>query len=431
MTGENVLIMGGHVVTVDPALGVLPGADVLVSGGRIAAVGPGLTAPGARVVDARGRLVLPGLVDTHRHTWLGAVAATVGTVSLRGYAAALGPFAARLGPEDVHAGVLWGALQALNAGVTTVADWAHNLRTPAHTDANVLALRDSGVRAVFLHGGPAPAAEVRRVRAEHFGAPGRVTMGLAPGGPHFGPVDDLPAEFALARELGLPVSVHVGMAGFPDGVRDLAALGLLGPDVNHAHASALTDEEYGLVADSGGSIAISPSVDLTMALGVYPATGMARARGIRAGLAADTVASAGTDLFSEMRLALAAERSRANADAVRRGEAVAEVAFDHHDVLRLATLGGAEAWHLDDEIGSLTPGKLADVVVVDLRGPHLDGGGDPVLALLLGAGAADVETVLVGGEIVKEGGRLVGPVVDRARDLMRESRTRVGAPTVS
>jgi cytosine/adenosine deaminase-related metal-dependent hydrolase len=166
---------------------------------------------------------------------------------------------------------------------------------------------------------------------------------------------------------------------------------------------------------------------MLMALGTYPATGQALARGIAAGLGVDTTTGSGTDLFTEMRLALAAERSRANAGAVSRDEAVEFVELNQRDVLRLATLDAARACHLDHEVGSLTPGKQADVTVVDMRPSHLDGFGDPVTTLVMGAGAADVETVVVGGEIVKSGGALVGPFAARARELMHQSRANLRA----
>jgi cytosine/adenosine deaminase-related metal-dependent hydrolase len=168
---------------------------------------------------------------------------------------------------------------------------------------------------------------------------------------------------------------------------------------------------------------------MLMALGTYPATGQALTRGIAAGLSVDTTTGTGTDLFTEMRLALAAERSRANAEAVARHEAVSAVDLDQRDMLRLATLGGAQAWHLDAEVGSLTVGKHADVTIVDMRAPHLDGFGDAVTTLVMGAGAADVETVIVSGEIVKEGGVLVGPFAEKARELTHESRTRLRTRT--
>jgi 5-methylthioadenosine/S-adenosylhomocysteine deaminase len=437
---HDLLIKGGHVVTLDPEIGDLPQGDVLVRNGRIAAVGAGLAsrAPGARVLDARGRLVMPGLVDTHRHVWQGALGGYTGRVSLSGYAGAvIGGLAPHYTPADLYAGTLWGALQALNAGITAVADWSHNLPTPGHADANVRALHDSGIRGVFLYGGPGPdspaffgipaaphPADARRTQAEHFpdGTSGRLRMGLALRGPAFTTPEATKNDVGFARELGLPISIHVGMAGFPGSVETLDKLGLLGPDINYVHANQLTDREFGLIADSGGSISLCPSVDMLMALGTYPATGQALARGIAAGLGVDTTTGVGTDLFTEMRLALAAERSRASTDAVRRDEAVEAVELDQRDMLKLATMDAARVWHLDHEVGSLTPGKQADVTVVDMRPPHLDGFGDPVTALVMGAGPADVETVLVGGEIMKADGRLEGPLSEHARELMHESR---------
>ncbi|HEV7973164.1 amidohydrolase family protein [Amycolatopsis sp.] len=440
MSDQDLLISGGHVASFDPAIGDLPGGDVLLRDGRIAAVGRDLAAstPGVPVLDARGRLVLPGLVDTHRHVWQGALGGSTGKVSLSGYSGAvIGGLAPFYEPEDVYAGTLWGALQALNAGITTIADWAHNLPTPEHATANIQALHDSGIRGLFLYGGPGPDGlaffgrpapphpeDVRRVHAELLPT-GRLRLGLALRGLAFTTPEATQGDFALARELGVPISVHVGMAGFPGSVETLDRLGLLGPDVNHAHANQLSDHEFDLIAATGGSISLSPSVDMLMALGTYPATGQALARGIPAGLSVDTTTGAGSDLFTEMRLGLAAERSRANAAAVTRDEAVATVDLDQRDMLRLATLDAARVWHLDEEIGSLSPGKQADVTIVDLRPPHLDGFGDPVTTLVMGAGAADVETVIVGGEVVKARGALVGPYAARARELMHESRARL------
>jgi 5-methylthioadenosine/S-adenosylhomocysteine deaminase len=144
-----------------------------------------------------------------------------------------------------------------------------------------------------------------------------------------------------------------------------------------------------------------------------------------AGFGIDTICSAGTDLFSEMRLALAAERSRANATVVSADKMAPTVDLHQRDMLRLATLGGARVWHLEDEIGTLTPGKQADIAVIDLRSPHLDGFGDPVAVMVLGAGPADVETVIVGGDIVKRQGQLVGSHVSKALELMHPSNTAI------
>ena len=437
MSEKQLLIKGGHVVTVDPEIGDVIGGDVLVSDGVIVEVGKELSAPGATVIDARGRLVIPGLVDTHRHVWQGAIGGFTPQMTGVGYdPAVLRGIAPRHTPVDIYAGTLWGALQALDAGITTIGDWAHNLASAEAADADVRALHESGIRGYFYYGGPGPASDdpnpphpldARRMRDEQFPdhVNGRLRMGMALRGPCFTSAERNAADFAFARELGLPISVHVGMAGTKDAVTTLRDYDLLGPDVNYAHGNMLTDEEFDLVASSDGTLSLTPSTDMLMQFGTFPATGRALERGIVSGFGVDTICSAGTDLFSEMRLAIAAERSRANMAALARGERVPTVDLHQRDMLRLATLEGAKVLSMDDEVGSLTPGKLADITLIDLRSPHLDGYGDEVAVAVLGAGPADVETVIVGGDIVKQDGRLVGKHVETARELMREARVRL------
>src|SRR6204780_4490284 len=243
---RELLIRGGYVVTVDPELGDLPAGDVLVTDSVITAVGTGLqpAAPGAEVIDAAGRLVIPGMVDTHRHVWQGAIGAYTPQITGSGYGpAVLSGISLKYSPEDMYAGTLWGALQALDAGITTIADWAHNDRSPAHADADLRGLRDSGIRGYFLYGGPGPAtddpnppqpADARRMRDEYFasGTYGRLRMGMGLRGPCFTSAERNAEDYAFPRGLGLPISVHVGMAGSTDAVTTLQDYNLLGADVN-------------------------------------------------------------------------------------------------------------------------------------------------------------------------------------------------------
>jgi 5-methylthioadenosine/S-adenosylhomocysteine deaminase len=438
---HELLLRGGLVVTVDESLGDLPDADVLIRDGLIVAIAPGLSTstPDAEVIDCNGRLVIPGLVDTHRHVWQGAIGAFTPQMTGAGYGpAVLSGISTRYEPKDIYAGALWGALQALDAGITTIADWAHNLRSAEHADANLRGLQESHIRGYFLYGGPGPTSgspnpphplDARRMRDEHFpaGVNGRLRMGMALRGPCFTSAERNAEDFKFARELGLPISTHVGMAGTSDAIITLDRFSLLGADVNYAHGNMLTDQELDLIATSKGTLSLTPSTDMLMQFGTFPGTGRALQRGIVCGFGVDTICSCGTDLFSEMRLALAAERSRANAPALARGEQVPTVALHQRDMLRLATIDGARVWNLQDEIGSLTPGKQADVTVIDMRSPHLDGYGDSIATLVLGAGPADVEAVIVGGDVIKRDGQLVGDHVSKARGLMLASRERLRA----
>src|SRR5277367_5170634 len=435
----EVLLRNGYIVTMDESRGDIAGADVLLRADKIAEIGRGLTAPGpsTTIIDATGRMVLPGLVDTHRHVWQGAILAFTPQVTGAGYdPAVLKGIAPKHTPADIYAGTLWGALQALDAGITTIADWAHDLQSADHANANLRGLQESGIRGYFLYGGPGPKSDepnpphpidARRMRDEHFldGVNGLLRMGIALRGPCFTSAERNAQDFAFARELGLPISVHVGMAGTKGAVVMLEQYNLLDSDINYAHGNMLTDEEFDLIAGSHGTLSITPSSDMLMQFGTYPGTGAALSRGIVSGFGIDTICSVGTDLFSEMRLALAAERSRANAPALARGERVPTVDLHQRDMLRLATLEGAQVWNMEGEIGSLTPGKQADIITVDMRSPHLDGYGDPVATLVLGAGPADVDTVIVAGNVVKQDGKLTGPHIDTARKLMYETRERL------
>jgi 5-methylthioadenosine/S-adenosylhomocysteine deaminase len=438
---RELLIKGGHVVTVDPRLGDLPAGDVLVTEGVITAVGKDLqpATADAEVIDAAGRLVVPGMVDTHRHVWQGAIGGYTPQITGAGYGpAVLTGISLKYTPEDVYAGTLWGALQALDAGITTIADWAHNNQSPAHADADLRGLRDSGIRGYFLYGGPGPAtrdpnpphpADARRMRDEYFssGSYGRLRMGMALRGPAFTSAERNADDFAFARDLGLPISIHAGMAGTGPSVTVLDRHRLLGADVNYVHGNFLTDREWDLIAGSGGTMTITPSTDMLMQFGTFPATGPALARGIVSGFGIDTICSAGNDLFSEMRLALAAERSRANATAISSDKLAPAVDLHQRDMFRLATIDGARVWHLEHEIGTLTPGKQADIVIIDSRSPHLDGFGDPVAVMVLGAGPADVETVIVGGDVVKREGKLSGDHATLALELMHATRRHLRA----
>ncbi|MFC3499617.1 amidohydrolase family protein [Micromonospora krabiensis] len=437
------ILRNAHVVTLDDRLGDLARADIRIDDGTITAIGPDLDSTDATVIDATGKVALPGLVDSHRHVWQGAIGGAGGKVSLGGYfGVVLAGLLDKYEPEDVYAGVLWGALQAINAGITTVADWSHIVTSPAHADENVRALRDSGIRGLFLYGPPVGQGvlrwfhesterhpdDVRRIRAELADDNARVTMGLALRGPEFSTPETTAYDFHLARELDVPISIHSGIPGYLRRYRTIETLDrlrLLGPDVHHAHGAQFDDTDLARIAATGGAVTPCPTVDMSMAMGTFPVTGRALAHGLVPALGTDTSAGAGTDLFSEMRLALAAERGRANAAALARDEPPATVDLDHRDVLRFATVAGAAAWGLEERIGTLRPGKRADLILIDVTRPHLAPLNDPITTIVLNAGPRDVDTVLVDGAIVKRDGRLVGPVADRARQLIEESRRRL------
>ncbi|WP_026414001.1 amidohydrolase family protein [Actinomadura oligospora] len=399
------LIRGGLVLS-PRVLGV---ADVLVRDGVIAAVGPGLPVPDdAEVVDASGRIVLPGFVDTHRHMWQGAIRGVLPDTTLPAYLGrVLGGYAPAFRPEDLYAGALGSALEALDSGVTTVVDWAHGPDTPEHADANVQALKDAGIRAVYGYrhaaGEATRATEAGRVR-EACGD-GLVSMAVAALGPDFGDLDLAREEWLSARELDVMITTHMGGHGRENATAGLAFLDdqdLWTPGTMYVHANDYTDEQFKRIADHGGTVAVSPAIETAMGFSL-PATGRARAAGIPTGLSADAVTSAGGDMFSLMRAAYFTERGRP--DGVGLG-------FTAADALRMATTEGAQAAGLGDITGEIAPGRQADLVLLrtDLPGIAPAPVHDPVAAVVLYADTRAVDTVLVAGRIVKRDGRLVANV---------------------
>ncbi|MFE6938825.1 amidohydrolase family protein [Streptomyces chartreusis] len=440
MTNRTVL-RGGHVLSMDPDIGDLPQGDVLIEDGRIAAVRPDISAD-AEVLDMTGRIVIPGFVDTHRHTWEASIRNVAPDATLDDYFVdILDTFAPLYTPEDVYAANLAGALECLNAGITTLVDWSHINNSPEHPDAAIRGLAESGIRAQYAYGSAntsladywfeskiaIPGDDVRRIRGEYFASDdGLLTMALATRGPGFCLNDVVTAEWALARELDIPITVHVAMgrlAGRFGMVKQLNDLGLLGADTTYIHCCYLSEEEWRMVADSGGTVSIAPQVELQMGHG-WPPVMTAVEYGLRPSLSIDVVTTVPGDMFTQMRAAFGAERARVNADCWKANMPVPDTMLTARQMLEFATLNGAHVAGVEDRTGSLTPGKRADVVAVDATALNVAPVHDAAAAVTLSADVSNVDTVIVDGVIRKRDGRLVADV-DRARRLVQESRDRL------
>ncbi|SFP79499.1 Cytosine/adenosine deaminase [Geodermatophilus dictyosporus] len=416
--GRPVVLRGGTVLTMDDAGTVLRDADVLVVGDRIAAVGPALEVPeGTAEVDATDGVVLPGMIDTHRHMW---------QTAMRGYGAdwSLTQYfvwyylehGRRFRPEDVAAGNRLAAVEALDSGVTTVVDWSHGLQTVDHAEAAVDALQSVPGRYVLAYGNiqaapwewtadPAVQAFLERRRT---GAGDLLGFQLAfdvTGDPAF----PEKAAFEVARELGLPVTTHAGVWGATDdeGIRLMHEHGFATPGTVYVHAASLSPDSYHRIAATGGSISVSTESEQSAGQG-YPPTWQVRAHGIPVSLSMDTSVWWSGDLFSAMRTTLGADRSREHFEAHLKGETVTQLALRAQHVVEWATRGGATALGRDD-LGRLAPGAKADVVLLKNEAspvsfPLLN----PYGHVAFQAQRGDVHTVLVDGRVVKSDHRLVG-----------------------
>ena len=377
------LIRGGTVVSMDPRVGELTG-DVLIEDDKIVAVEPNISAD-AEVIDATDSIVIPGFVDTHRHTWEAAIRGCAPNSTLDDYfVEVLDTFAPAYRAEDVHASNVAGSLECLNAGITTLVDWSHINNSPDHADAAVTALQETGIRAQYAYGSAnlsladywfnssiaIPGEDVRRIKQTYFSAEnGLLTMALATRGSGFCMEEVVRAEWNLARELGIPITIHVAMgrlAGRFGMVKQLHDWGLLGSDTTYIHCCHFSDEEWKLVADSGGMISIAPQVEMQMGHG-WPPLLKSRQLGLRPSLSIDVVTTVPGDMFTQMRAAFAADRARVHAEKYEPNEQVPKEVLTAREILQAATIDGAYTAGLEDRTGSLTPGKQADIAIIDAK----------------------------------------------------------------
>lgn len=436
----NTLLRNGTVITAAVAGECLVGVDILIQNGRIAAIGENLDAGDAEVIDVSGRIVLPGFVDTHRHTWQSVIREIASDWSLTEYLAGLHTgLSKHFRPEDTYAGNYLGALEALDSGITTLVDWSHNLATPAHADAAIQALKDTGMRAVFAHGGgskqwgaPLPSPnnhpdDARRIREEYFSDnTGLVTMAMALRGPQFTTPEVNAYDFALAKDLDLRVTVHVGDGywGKSGPILKLQKDGLLSDRTTYVHCNTLSDEELSIIADSGGSASVSADVEMQMGHG-FPATGRLLKAGIRPTFSIDVCSSNGGDMFGTMRSAIGMQRALDNAPAVETGEVIERIELTCAEVIRFATIDGANAAGLGHETGSIEVGKAADIVILDDRSLAITPMNNPFGAVVYGAHPGLVRDVFVEGRRVKRDGQLVGVDYDRIKAMALASRDHI------
>jgi 5-methylthioadenosine/S-adenosylhomocysteine deaminase len=433
MPGRPLVFRNAMVLTMDDARRVLPGTDVLVTGDRIAAVGPGLVVPaGAAEIDAGGGVVMPGMIDTHRHMW---------QTAMRGYGADWTltqyfvwyylQWGRVFRPQDVYAGNLLAALEAVDAGVTTTVDWSHGLQTVEHAEAAADALGEVPARFVLAYGN-IQAGPWEWATSPGFGG----FVGRRFGGGDFSGRDSLlgfqmafdvtgdpefpeRAAFEVARELGAPVTTHAGVWGATndDGIRLMHENGFMTPSTVYVHAATLARDSYHRIAATGGSVSVSTESEQSAGQG-YPPTWRLREHGIPVSLSMDTSVWWSGDLFSAMRATLGADRSREHLEAHARQETVTHAHLRAEDVVAWATRGGAAALGLDAATGSVEAGKKADLVLIrNDASPVMFPVLNPYGHVAFQAQRGDVHTVVVSGRVLKFENQLLGGGLARAREL--------------
>jgi cytosine/adenosine deaminase-related metal-dependent hydrolase len=441
---ETWLLDGAHLLSMDPAHPDGIGSLLVDGDGVILAVGDidaDARATAAHTVDATGFIVLPGFVDTHRHTWQTSLRHMAVGWDLASYIENLQMLiAASFTPDDVYVGNLLGAITALDAGITTLRDEAHIMNTPEHADAAIAALRDSGIRARFDYGWPSVEAEkwmfdsqelhpvdIRRVREDVLADDDAlVTLNAHLRGPEMTNVQITARDIAFMRDLGIRSSMHMGNGEFGlrnPGIRQLHEAGLLGPDLSFVHCCTSTDEELRAAAAAGSTVSVCAWIESVMpGLGI-PATARCVAAGVRPSFGVDVEVAANGDMFTVLRAAL---QSRQVIEIHDPKAMEPYPSLSPRDLVEFATIEGARTCGLDAVTGSLAPGKRADLIAIDGRAAHLAPlGADPYGAIVAAATAADVKHVWVAGRQVKRDGALIGIDAPSVAERARASRERL------
>ncbi|HLF42220.1 MAG TPA: amidohydrolase family protein [Acidimicrobiia bacterium] len=423
---DRVIIENGIVLSLDREVGDFQQANVVIEGDRIVGVGPGMNGSGQKI-DAAGMIVMPGFVDSHRHIWEG-ILRNIGTdVPLEGRTSyisfVLHKLAPAFRPEDAYVGNLVSALGAIDAGITTLLDWSHIQTSPAHTDAVVKALEDSGMRAVFAYGFPwwgkweerQPSWFVRAA-TEHFStADQKLTLALAAPGPEFVDFEIARDHWKLARETGARISTHVGVGTYGQDakVQGMGEAGLLGPDTTYIHCTTLNDTEIQMIVDTGGTVSLASPVEMMMGHGMPPIQKFLD-RGLRPSLSIDVETNVPGDMFNQMRSVIALQRATAAPEG--------KSPVSPREVLEWATVEGARANGLEPKVGTLTPGKQADIILLRTDRANVTPLNDPATAVVAGMDTSNVDTVLIAGRVMKRNGVLLHVDWPAVRRMVLESR---------
>ncbi|KAL1939984.1 hypothetical protein VTO73DRAFT_9319 [Trametes versicolor] len=427
-------------------------ADVLVEGSTITRIEQDI-APGhgVEVIDCTDKWITPGFVDTHRHVFMTVLRANQCDYLLSEYFIKMSwTVQGTLTPDEIAIGTLAGCLDALHNGVTTILDHFHAAHTPAHADAALRAVLESGARVIWAPARQSPPTQLfpnlqwaddaesvkwQREKLKELGAPnggklrpdGRVTLGLAYDTLWQGPIESHQEFLTFARSL--PVAVITAHVVQGPGILTWRDAGLLGPDVVFSHCNILADhpapddEMWAALKTSGAAIAATPEDELGMAHG-NPVALDALRRGVKCGLGVDVVSANSGDIFTQMRVQLQWARGHDHERILAEKNPATRPFHNKYncvDVFRLGTLGGAEALGLSQLIGTVEVGKRADLLVFDANSVNLAGAADPIGGVVFHASSEDIEMVFVDGEIVKRDRKLVREWAPVARELKEKA----------
>ncbi|MBP2836086.1 amidohydrolase family protein [Dickeya parazeae] len=424
---SRTLIRGATILSMDSERGNKVRGDILIEGTTIKAVGENLEGWDATIIDATNMIAMPGMVDTHRHSWEGQLRRiNPNAATLEDYCNATHfSFAKYYRPADMYIGNLITALGCIDAGITTVIDNSHNSRSGAHADAAVEALLDAGIRAVHASGAPVSGEWDRahwpgnwqRLQEKYFRNNPDSLVSLAV-------MAQLePEMWAEARRLGLPIITEFFGGEMAAELEGLHRKGLLGPDNIFNHCTSLPDAGWEILREAGVRVNVCPRSDAHYGIedGMFAMQSALR-HGINPGLSVDNETSYSGDMFMEMRVAFYLQRVMGMHQHQCCGAAHTPVTLQTHTLLKAATLDGAACAGLQEKIGSLTPGKQADLILIRTDDINLYPSSNALGTVVHAAERSNIDTVMIGGRIVKQGGKVLGVDSQQLRAAIDESR---------
>ncbi|MGI5461195.1 amidohydrolase family protein [Streptomyces sp. CA-249302] len=428
---NRTLLRGARVITMTPGRPDAEHVDILVDGDCIAEIGQDLEAADAETVDLTGRVIIPGLVNAHLHTWQTGLRAVGADWTLLEYLTHLhGSAVQHYTPDDMYVSNLAGALNQINCGTTTLGDWCHNSLTPGHADGAVEGLVHAGIRAVFLHGTPYrdpdlphPLAEVDRLLDGPVRDHDLLTLGMAVQGPQYSSSHTAVADFRAAHARGLVVSLHQSGGVLAPGWEAVRDAGLFGPRTNVVHGSDLPDGWVKRLVDAGVTFTSTPENELGQGHGT-PVTGSLLRHGAAPSLGTDVETVVPGQVLTAARMALAHQRGLDHAHRQNTGTHAHTPSITAKQALAWATVEGARALGLADQVGRIEPGMQADLVAVDTRALNLWPAHHPIAAALH-ADIANIEAVMIAGRWRKRDHALVHSGLDEVRDRLQESGERL------
>ena len=406
-TNDAFVIKEATIITVDDALGNFENASIYIKDGKIAEIGQNISVPsGTEIINGKNRIVMPGLIDCHWHLWTSLLRSMAGDTEEKGYFPMTTRYSRLYSENDMKIATQYAVAEALHSGITTVCDYNHNARNPGMVLADCDALAESGIRAQVLYGNyrdqkpsePTHFTGIRQVldKLREDEKYRLLSLGFGSRGVGY---EHLKSDWQKARELGLRISIHASSNEDQKGqIQKLENMGLLNSDVNIIHGNAITPQEIEAVKESGASITMTPFSEMRIGYGLPKVNELHEAK-INTSLGVDTTGLSGNaDMFAIIKLILN----------LSNGLAKSEFYLHPKEVLKMATINGARTLGIADITGSLTPGKRADLIMLNRNDLNFSSGTRPEHLIVEAAQPGNVDLVAIDGKILKRNGQLTG-----------------------